>query len=158
MNEAEQRLIEAGLRGPVARASYWRLGQDLLGNRLFWRYQSDGLAVLFNQDGMRHYRLPLDFEELLVVADRFHLKPLLPLLSGDGRFFLLALSQNEIRLLQGTRHSVSQIDLQDVPDSLAEALKWDDPQSQLQWHTGTSAVSNGGQRGDLSWTRRWRVA
>jgi hypothetical protein len=43
----------------------------------------------------------------VVVTDRFHIKPLLPLLSGDGRFYVLALSQSEVRLLQGTRYSVS---------------------------------------------------
>jgi len=42
----------------------------------------------------------------VVVSDRFHLKPLLPLLTGDGRFYILALSQNQVRLLQGTRYSV----------------------------------------------------
>jgi hypothetical protein len=47
---------------------------------------------------------------LVIVSERFHVKPLLPLLSGDGRFYVLALSQNEIRLLQGTRYSVEQVD------------------------------------------------
>jgi hypothetical protein len=75
---------------------------------------------------------------LAVVAHRFHLKPVLPLLVGDGRFYVLALSQNEVRLLQGTRSSASEIDLQSVPKSLSEALQYDDPERQLQFHTRTS--------------------
>jgi len=39
-------------------------------------------------DLFRYYRLSLLFEELVVVTDRFHLKPLLPLLSGDERFMV----------------------------------------------------------------------
>lgn len=38
-----------------------------------------------------------------MVDDRFHVTPLLPLLAGDGHFFVLALSQNQIGLLEGTR-------------------------------------------------------
>jgi hypothetical protein len=77
------------------------------------------------------------------VDERFHIKPLLPLLSGDGHFYVLALSQNEIRLLQGSRDSVAVVDLVDVPESLADALRWDDPERQLQWHTGTGARADG---------------
>ncbi|HXH10751.1 MAG TPA: hypothetical protein VNP04_13440 [Alphaproteobacteria bacterium] len=84
-----------------------------------------------------YYRLPLRFEELVVVTERFHLKPLLPLLTGDGSFYVLALSQNAVRLLQCTRHHVSEVDLENVPTSLDEALKYDDPERQLQFHTGT---------------------
>jgi len=39
-------------------------------------------------DLFRYYRLSLLFEELVVVTDRFHLKPLLPLLSSDERFMV----------------------------------------------------------------------
>lgn len=142
LSEAEQRLIQAGLRGPVARQML-APGQEMLGNRLFWRYQSDGLAVFISADYVQSYRLPLEFEELLVVSDRFHIKPLLPLFSGDGRFYVLAVSQNEVRLLQCRQYSIAQVELSDVPQSLAEALRWDEPESQLQWHTGTGAHSNG---------------
>jgi hypothetical protein len=53
-----------------------------------------------------HYHLLVTFVFNTEDSDRFHLKPLLPLLTGDGRFYILALSQNQVRLLQGTRYSV----------------------------------------------------
>ena len=81
----------------------------------------------------------LDFQELVVVSDRFHVKPLLPIFIADGRFYILALSQNEVRLLQGTRYSSREIALEGVPGNLAEALRFDDPEKQLQFHTGTPA-------------------
>ncbi|MBN1401841.1 MAG: hypothetical protein JXA74_13445, partial [Anaerolineae bacterium] len=58
-------------------------------------------------------------------------------LSADGTFYVLALSQNEVRLLEGSRFAVQQVELDDVPESLADALKWDDPETTLQWHNGT---------------------
>lgn len=74
-----------------------------------------------------------------MVGRRFHLKPLMPLLSYGGKFYILALSQQEVRFLRGTGYSVGEIDLEDVPTSLAEALRYDDPEERLQFHTDTSA-------------------
>jgi hypothetical protein len=109
--------------------------EKFLRDGLFWKHQSDGLAIFLSAGFFRYYRLPYSFDESVVVTDRFHIKPLLSLLTGDGRFYILALSQNKVRLLQCTRHSVSEVDLGDVPASLAEALRYDDSERQLQFHT-----------------------
>lgn len=111
-------------------------GFNLLENFDFWQHQSHGLALFFTPEEMRSYRLPLDFESLVVVGDRFHLKPLLPLYSSDRYFYILALSQNQVRLFQSTRYRTSEVELEGVPTSLAEALQYDDPEEQLQYHTG----------------------
>jgi len=145
LGQAEEGLSAAGLRKPEAQ-KLLEPAQKLVWDGLFWQYQSDGLALFLSAGAFRRYRLPLDFEELVVVSDRFHIKPLLPLLSGDGRFYVLALSQNEVRLLQGTRHSVSEVDLEGVPASLAEALKYNDPEKRLQFHTGTRTPGGKGGR------------
>jgi hypothetical protein len=142
LGEVEERLVAGGLRAPEAR-KLLEPARQLLEDNLFWQHQSDGLAIFLSSDMFRYYRLPFDFEELVVVAARFHIKPLLPLLSDDGRFYVLALSQNEVRLLQGTRYSIRELELEDVPKSLAEALRYDDPEKQLQFHTQTP-----GERGD----------
>ena len=81
----------------------------LLQDSHFWQHQSDGLAIFLSSNRARRYRLPLNFAELVVVADHFHISPLLPLFTGDGQFYILALSQNEVRLLLGTRYSVSEV-------------------------------------------------
>ncbi|MGH8601563.1 MAG: hypothetical protein ACREXR_01905, partial [Gammaproteobacteria bacterium] len=53
---------------------------------------------------------------MAVVEHRFHLKPLFPLISGDGTFYLLALSQNEVRLFKGSRYHINELGLgDDVP-------------------------------------------
>lgn len=119
----------------------------LLQDSDFWRHQRDGLAIFLSSDGIRRYRLPLNFEEFVSVMDRFHIKPLLPLFTGDGQFSILALSQNEIRLLLGTRYSVSQIDIGQVGGSLAEAIPSTNHQLSLQLHSsgapgGTSGAGS----------------
>ena len=69
----------------------------------------------------------------------FALTPVLPLLTNNGHYFILAISQNAVRLFDGTRRGVGQIELPyGTPESLEEALELDDPQKQLQLHAGSA--------------------
>ncbi|OGP88367.1 MAG: hypothetical protein A2156_05175 [Deltaproteobacteria bacterium RBG_16_48_10] len=142
LREAEERLKQGGLRSPEAK-KLLKPAKAQIRNGLFWQYQSDGLAVFISSQGLFHYRLPVKFDELLVVTDRFHIKPLLPLFSNDGRFFVLALSQNDVRFFHCTRYSANEVELKGVPRSLNEALKYDDPEKQLQFHTRTPSATGG---------------
>jgi hypothetical protein len=119
--EAEYHLVKAGWR--AAEVKEWLApARRLLEDLVFWNNQSDGLAAFLAPQFLHLYRLPLAFRDRVVVGTQFSITPLLPLLSGKGRFFVLALSQKTIRLLQGTCYSVSEVDLKGVPRNLAEAL------------------------------------
>jgi hypothetical protein len=149
LKKAETKLLEADLPGMKARdvSRLLEPAEGLLENGRFWAHQSEGLAIFLNFDNAYTYNLPLDFEEMVLVGQRFHIKPLLPLFTGNGRFFLLALSQNQVRLLQGTRHSVSEIELGDaVPANLQEAIAFDDPEDELQLHTSTASPGGMGKQ------------
>jgi Bacterial archaeo-eukaryotic release factor family 7 len=143
LKQMEERLVAGGIRKAHARV-FSKPARGLIKDTLFWQYQSDGFAAFLNSHGFQFYRLPAFFEELLVVADRFHVKPLLHLLADDGRFYVLALSQNEVRFFQCSRHSIAEVELERVPGNLGEALQYDDPQKQLQIHTSTP-VGRGGR-------------
>lgn len=144
--QAEEELKAQGMRMPDAE-KLLQPGQDLLNDSFFWQHQSDGLAVFLADGFARNYRLPIEFKEQLVITKRFHLKPLLSIMSGDGRFFMLAISLNDIRLFQGTRFTVDEVSLSEVPTNIADALWFDQPERQQQWHTGTrSPRGSGGER------------
>lgn len=145
LRQAEEQLIAAGARTVDARLLL-QPASDLEGHSPFWRHLADGLALFLTAELFHAHRLPFKFDELVVVNQRFHVKPLLPLLSGDGQFYVLALSQNGVRLLRGTRYSVAEIELDDVPGSLAETLRHDDQGRPVQFHTRTD---NAGQRGAI---------
>jgi hypothetical protein len=132
---AEERLLAGGLR-PQEVKQLLEPAQALQGNVLFWRRQSDGLALFLARDLFRCFRLPETFDEIIAVADHFHIKPLLPLLGRDRRFYILALSQKEVRLLEGTRHHVEEIELESVPKNLSVALQYDDPEKQVRFRAG----------------------
>jgi hypothetical protein len=134
LKQAEERLIESGLRRTEAQENL-RGAQRLLDDSAFWKHRSDGLAVFASPETLTSYRLPYSFSQLVVVTDRFHVKPLLTLLSGDGRFYILAFSQKQVRLLQGSRHSVAELELENLPKSVAEALGEEEREKQLQYHT-----------------------
>jgi hypothetical protein len=91
-------------------------------------------------DTFRHYRLPVDFKELVVVADRFHIKPLLPLISGDGRFYVLPLSQNQCKLFHGSRYSVVDVDFEAPPETGANLFTAKGPEKQFHVHSGKSGA------------------
>jgi hypothetical protein len=115
-------------------------------DRIFWQQQLDGLAVFRGPRLFRYYRLPLRLEELAVVGRRFHVKPLLPLFSGNGRFYLLTVSQKQVRLFLGSHFSVNEVRLRRVPGGLAEAMKYEQVERQLQYHSGTGTTEKGGRR------------
>lgn len=137
LREVERQLLAAGERegniGTMLKPAW-----DLLGDTKFWQHQSDGLAVFVSKDHFDYFRVPLPLEELVIVAQRFQLKPLFPLLTGDGHFFILSLSQNGVRFLEATRHGVDEIEVEELPVNLREALNLDDQQRQLQMHTGNA--------------------
>lgn len=136
VRRAGEALEERGL-APKEAERFLAPAAALLDDNPFWQHQGSGLAVFVADGLLRHYRLPVEVRELAVVEDRFHLKPLLPMLSGDGRFYVLALSQKRVRLLEATRHSVREIDLGDLPTSLNEAVGYEVEEAHLQFHTGT---------------------
>jgi len=136
LREAEDRLISSGMRSPDAKQLLEPVLKLVLDNQ-FWQQQRDGLAIFLASDMFYHYSLPFNVNEFVQIGQRFHLKPLLPLLNGDGLFYVLALSQNAVRVLQCTRASVTEVEIDDIPHSLAEAMQFDDPERQLQFHSHT---------------------
>lgn len=141
LREAADRLVADGMRLSEAK-ELLEPAQKLLLDAPFWR-QSNGIALFLSPDTFRYYRLPFDFEEHLVVADRFNVKPLLRLPSSNERFYILALSQNRVRLFEGQNHVISEIDIEieGIPQSLAEALKYDDVEKQRQVRSGSPGMA-----------------
>ena len=117
--------------------------EELLENREsdFWQHQDSGLAIFIHENFFETYRLPLNFQSLAVISQRFYIKPLIPLVTENEHGYLLALSQNQVRLFELNRTNIHQLDLRDIPSSLAEALRFDQPEKQLQFHSGSDSGS-----------------
>lgn len=138
LREAQERLLGHGLL-PAEAGALLAPAKDLVEDEAFWQQAGDGLAIFCSADIFRTFRLPLLFRERIVVGRRFAIKPLLPLTSGHGTFYILALSQNQVRLFAGRQHSVREVELTGVPRSLAEALGDQETTEMLQSHTASPA-------------------
>lgn len=110
----------------------------LVDETIFWNNQSEGLALFISPEFYRYYRLPCSFDELVVTADKFHTKPLLPLISEDGQFYVLVISQKDARLLRGTRDVFEEMDLSEVIKKFEEKFGQELPEQYLQFHTRTA--------------------
>ena len=141
LKKAEDELVRNGMRSADTR-DFLKPAQDLLNDLPFWRNQRDGLSAFLSPGYWGYFRLPMDFRELLVVSDRFHLKPLVPMLSGNVRFYILALSLNQIRVIACTRFSAPSVEIEDLPENMEAALNLDDFQKRLQRHAGTEDTKN----------------
>jgi hypothetical protein len=138
LRTADEGLLARGLRPGTIR-EILQAPHQMLADKGFWQGRSDGLAVFSTTDSCHFFRLPLTFDESVVISKRFHVKPLLPILASDGLFHILALSQNRVRLLEATRHTVHEIPLDGVPLSLAEAFPETAADRQVPFHSGTPA-------------------
>ncbi|MCL5026232.1 MAG: hypothetical protein M1531_07030 [Chloroflexi bacterium] len=147
LRQAEADMMARGIRGTTAR-DLLRPAAELLEDPFFWQHQSTGLAVFASRQQFRHYSLPVEFEERVVVTDRFEVQPLFPLLTNDGLFYILALSQKMVKLFHCTRDSIRDITPESVPKSLAEALRYDQPGRELQFHTDTAPAAPIGERAE----------
>jgi hypothetical protein len=148
MREAESHLLLNNLPAPQVERLLEPI-QALLEHEPSWLHPQDGLAVFRSPDLFRTYWLPGRYREQAIVTGHFYLKPLLPFLVGDGRFYLLALSHNRVRLIEGTRYSSREVALpEDVPGSLSEAMRYSEPDNQLQYHSASSGalIGKGGRQ------------
>ncbi len=143
LRTASDRLAQAGLTEGEARRRMEPL-EHVIFDGDFWRHQGDGLAMFVGEDLVEIRRLPIPVEELVVVSDRFHLTPVLPLVIGATRFHLLALSQRRVQLFEATPEGIQEMPLRDVPHSLDELTRYVDAETQIQWHTGTAMTSTVG--------------
>lgn len=116
--------------------------EALTGDDDYWQHQADGLAAFVTADDFRRFRLPLDFDEFAAVGKRYHVSPLIPLFQADGQFFILAVSQNSVRLLRATKHRVTELEPDELPTDLRSALNIDEYMSSLQHHSGAGVSAD----------------
>lgn len=95
----------------------------LLNNNDIWNHTLDGLAVFSAEGIFEVVKLHKSVEELAIVADSFHTKPLRQYLQSLEHFHVLGLTLHDIRLFEGNRHSLTEVELAvDTPKTITEAL------------------------------------
>lgn len=137
--------IRAGLQAQGLKshqvAALLRPAEELLDNWVFWRYQSEGLAVFGSHDFFAYYRSPLPFEETYQVGNRFLVKPLLPFAQPPRPYYLLKLGKNGAVLYKADAFNITEVDTEGLlPAGIEEVTRYYDFEQELQ---GRSAAGGG---------------
>ena len=144
VRQAQAALEAQGLR-PADAERLLAPARALPDDRPFWLRARDGLAIFLGDDEPLVLQLDTPVPEHVHVSHRGWVRPLLPLLGRDDAYWVLALSQKRVRLLRGDRSSLTEVPSEHIPESLSDALQWEDfEKTSLQFHTGTSGT--GGRR------------
>lgn len=137
-NQAREYLIAGGMRPPAAKEYLWPL-ELMLEDPGLWRQCTDGLALFRSRDMLRYYMFPSSFEPTVVAADRFHIKPLLPLLTKGELFYLLVLNLKGLKLYQCTFDSIAELHIGErVPLALENYLDIFELSQSAQHHTASA--------------------
>jgi len=134
--EARRRL--ASLVGDAGRTSGFEQAeaiQDQIEKGIFAIGQSRGFAVFAGADDVQLFRSARPFEDFVLAGLRPHLIPLIESTDDPTHFFVLAVSQERVRLLQGSRSRVWQVELPDAPQRLEDVAGKQVVSADVQYHS-----------------------
>jgi hypothetical protein len=126
----------------------------------FWRDSLDGLAVFSAPQFTRHWRIPMEMPERVVVANTFHVRPLIRYLQSDRRWYVLSLSGGGAAFFEGTPAGLVAKVVPGIPRTPAEADVTPHEKPGLSSHSagGRRAVFHGAggvERTEREDTARW---
>ena len=117
------------------------------GDSNFWNYQSCG-AALFSAPGyFRVVRSVNMFDPVAIVADRFHIKPLIRLFQASDRFYVVAVSLNKARLWSGDQFGLEELKLESPNISISDFAAYSDGDRHMSTVSVGGSSNSGGRRG-----------
>jgi hypothetical protein len=141
--DAEKQLLQRGLRENEIKP-YLAEARQLFDDENFWKNQASGFAFFATSEITHYYRLPLDCEEIATVSGYFYIRPLIPLFTLNKPFYLLYLSMNSVVLYLVSKTIFEKQNVPDLPEDIEAVLKYDQPERQLQSHSGRPKDNNRG--------------
>lgn len=116
----------------------------LINDTDFWNNQSDGLVAFRNREQFEYFSLPVHFQEFVFVSDHYYLKPLVPYLNDDGKYYLLALTLSGVKFYEGFPHHINEVVLDDLlPEKLQDVVGYDYKDKNLQIRSGQTSSNEG---------------
>lgn len=97
--------------------------ENLVSKDKLWNNNMDGLAVFAAEGVFKVVGLNEQVEELAIVADSFHTKPLRHQLQSIEWYYLLGITLHDMRLFIGNRHHLQEFEMEeDAPKTIEIAL------------------------------------
>lgn len=121
---------------------------ELLEDRNFWEGQTEGLLLCARPGLFRMFRLPVDTEEYVAVADHFHLAPVFGVLQDMQEYYVLAIAQHAPALFKGDMYDLRPTDVA-LPETLKAGLNIDEVNAKTEQQASAvgSSMNTGGYNG-----------
>lgn len=119
--------------------------EALAEDNIKWNHTFNGLAVFGAHNVFKVVGVHQSFEELAIVADSFHTKPLRQHLQSLDHFHVLGLTLHDVQLFEGNRHVLAEVELTaGTPKTITEALgkELTDKHSTVASYGGTGGESS----------------
>lgn len=142
LRTVQERLGTHGWRGPAAEMLLAPV-RDWIGDTEIWRGRHGSIVLYRTADEFSAYQVPLTLSERAVVASQFFIKPLLPLLTWARPFYILAVSQHEVRLLNCSYDAWNEMPVEGMPRNLDEALRGEEVEKQHPVRMAEPAAGSG---------------
>ncbi len=131
---------------------------DLLNGEDFWKHQLDGLAVYLNNGNIWVYKLPVPIENMSYIADHFYILPLVSFRHLQPQYYILALSQQSVKLFVATQYHIEKSEIQNkLPSNIEDTERNTDRQNSLQHHSVKNSRTGGtifhGQGGEKDYKK-----
>jgi hypothetical protein len=136
LRNADELLRPRGMPGSDAKA-YLAEAWRILDQPSTWQAAAHGLAVFIAEGATRVWHLPFKCDEVGVVGPHFHVLPILAWYAENASYYVLAVSQNSVRLFHGTRYQLDQLEVEGLPTGLREALHYDQREGIFQAHSAS---------------------
>jgi hypothetical protein len=143
VKEASRQLDAAGFKGRDIEA----LLAEVRGRTVeapFWKYQDRGLAAFVDESETRWVKLPEAPPELTVVAERYHVRPLIRTLRDDNWFHLLAVTRDEASLYDVSKREINKVEVDGMPAGINEVRQRTDFEADLGFHPRDRGKQVGG--------------
>jgi hypothetical protein len=97
--------------------------EALITDNDLWNHTMNGLAVFCSDGIFEVIGLHEPVNELAMVANTFHTKPLRKSIQAIDHYHVLAINQHDYHLYEGNRYALNEVELEaEVPKNLVEAL------------------------------------
>ena len=144
LDEAKEKLVETGMSRNRADKLLER-ARRTVDNDAFWQQSRDGLACFVAEDTTRFVRLDGECPTLTVVADDFHLRPLLLAAARDGEFYVLTITRDNVSLFRGDSERLHKIEPEGMITGIEDVTWKTDFEDQAGFHPDGTG---GGMPGD----------
>jgi hypothetical protein len=143
MLQQAQKLLEEKSTSQLLIQKMLEPGYEMLKDEMFWKNQLEGLVCFITENAFRYMRLPISTQQQLYCNHSFMLTPLLPALTSDEQFYVLAFSKHNAKLFLADAFGMQEIRVEGMPNGMDDVIHFEEKGDQQLFRTGSSGGGQG---------------